>query len=52
MMVMCISGGLEGLKTENVEKLFVFKAFFKISGKIELFLTGWPGGLGVGKGRG
>ena len=28
-MLMCISGSLDGLKTKNVEKVFVFKAFVK-----------------------
>ena len=30
MMLMCISGGLEGLKIENVEKVFVFKRFLDV----------------------
>ena len=30
MMLMCISGGLEGLETKNVEKVFVFKAFLEV----------------------
>ena len=28
MMLMCISGGLEGLKTKNVEKVYVLKLFW------------------------
>ena len=30
MMLMCISGGLEGLKTKNVENVIVFKAFLEV----------------------
>ena len=29
MMLMCISGGLEGLKTESVEKLLVLNHFWR-----------------------
>ena len=30
MMLMCISGGLEGLESENVEQLLVFTTFFEV----------------------
>ena len=30
MVLMCISRGLDGLKTKNVEKVLVFKAFLEV----------------------
>ena len=47
-MMMCISADLEGFKTENVEKLLVFKAFFEGLIPIGGRLTGRAGGVGEG----
>ena len=51
-MLMCISGGLEGLKTKNVEKVFVFKAFLEVRLPPTDRLTERAGGVREGRGEG
>ena len=48
MMLMCISGGLEGLKTKNVEKVFVFKTFLEVRVPPRNRLAERSGGVGRG----
>ena len=52
MMLMCISGGLEGLKTKNVEKVFVFKAFLEVRVTPGNRLAQRAGGVREGRGEG
>ena len=44
-MMTCISDYLEGLKTENLEKLLAFKAFLEVWLRLAGRLTGRPGGV-------
>ena len=52
MRLMCISGGLEGLKTKNVEKVFVFKAFLEVRVTPTNGLPERAGGVREGRGEG
>ena len=52
MRLMCISGGLEGLKTKNVEKVLVFKAFLEVRVTPANRLTERAGGVREGRGDG
>ena len=49
MMLMCINGGLDGVKTKNVENIFVFKAFLEVRGAPTNRLTKRLGGVREGR---
>ena len=51
-MLMCISGGLEGLKTENVEKVLVFITFLEVRLPPSNRLAERAGGVREGVGGG
>ena len=49
MTLMCITGGLEGLKTKNIENVFVFKAFLEVRLPPRNRLTELVGGSSTSK---
>ena len=52
MALMCISGGLDGLKIKNVEKVIVFKAFLGVRLSPRNRLIERAGGVREGRGEG